>query len=76
MNFLTAYIDTLINDPDKYGMTNELHCNTLHSNPIELTRQIMREANYFALASHFFWALWGLHMAVSTTIKFGYLVRE
>jgi hypothetical protein len=34
----------------------------------------MKEANYFALASNFFWTLWAIHMATSTAIKFGYMV--
>ncbi|CAF2039128.1 unnamed protein product, partial [Rotaria magnacalcarata] len=73
MNFLTSYVDTLINNPDKHTTTNDSHSNTVNSNPTELARQIMTEANYFALAAHFFWALWSIHMVVSTTIKFGYL---
>ena len=36
----------------------------------------MREANYFSLASHFFWTLWAINMAKSTTITFGYMVRS
>ena len=40
----------------------------------ELARQIMKEANYYALASNFFWALWAINMATSTTISFGYMV--
>jgi hypothetical protein len=33
----------------------------------------MKEANYFTLASHFFWTLWAINMATSTSIKFGYM---
>ncbi|CAF1475833.1 unnamed protein product, partial [Didymodactylos carnosus] len=40
----------------------------------ELAKQIMKEANYFALASHFFWSLWAITMASTTAIKFGYMV--
>ena len=42
----------------------------------ELLEQIMKEANYFTLASHFFWTLWAINMATSTAIKFGYMVRR
>ncbi|CAF0930407.1 unnamed protein product [Rotaria sordida] len=78
MNFLASYIDALISSNDKYiysihEMTNDLHCNEINFNRNELIRKIMKEANYFALAAHFFWTLWSIHMAVSTTIKFGYL---
>ena len=42
----------------------------------ELLRKLLREANYFALASHFFVALWAIHLARTSTIEFGFLVRE
>ncbi|UJR26662.1 hypothetical protein I4U23_007979 [Adineta vaga] len=38
-----------------------------------LAQKIMKEANYFALASHFMWTLWAINMAISTSIKFGYM---
>jgi hypothetical protein len=34
----------------------------------------MLEANTFALASHFMWALWSTIQAQISSIKFGYLV--
>ena len=37
--------------------------------------QLLKEANYFALASHIFWAFWGVCMAGNSQIKFGYFVR-
>jgi hypothetical protein len=40
-----------------------------------MTQQLMKEANYFTLASHFFWGLWAINMATSTAIKFGYMVK-
>jgi hypothetical protein len=43
-------------------------------NQDELARHMMKEVNYFALASHFLWTLWGITMATSTTIQFGYMV--
>jgi hypothetical protein len=39
-----------------------------------LARYMMKEANSFALASNFFWILWGITMATSTAIQFGYIV--
>jgi hypothetical protein len=35
---------------------------------------MMLEANTFALASHFMWALWSTIQAQISSIKFGYLV--
>jgi hypothetical protein len=64
INFLSSYVDV----QDQSG--NE------HFNREELINQIMKEANYFALASNFFWTLWAIHMATSTAIKFGYMVRK
>jgi hypothetical protein len=79
MNFLTSYVDALIENQDKSidsinGMSNDSHSNGIGFQQNELTRQIMNEANYYALASHFFWALWAIQMATSTAIKFGYMV--
>jgi hypothetical protein len=68
MNFLTSYADTL------NETTTDLHSNGIDFHRNELAREIMKEANYFALASHFFWTLWSINMATSTTIKFGYMV--
>ncbi|CAF1449100.1 unnamed protein product [Adineta ricciae] len=56
-NFISAYINSLKTDSDRAA----------------LTKQVMKEANYFALASHFMWTLWAINMAVSTSIKFGYM---
>lgn len=36
---------------------------------------LLIEANYFALASHLSWALWGVSQAATCKIKFEYLVR-
>jgi len=71
INFLSSYIDVMIPIQDQSvphinGITNDT-CRE------ELINQIMKEANYFALASHFFWALWSINMATSTAIKFGYM---
>ena len=59
INFLSSYIDALPQSDDREALIN----------------QIMKEANYFALASNFYWTLWAIHMATSTAIKFGYMVR-
>jgi len=79
MNFLTSYADTVIGSQDKSldsmnEVTIDLHINGIDFHRNELAREIMKEANYFALASHFFWTLWSINMATSTTIKFGYMV--
>jgi hypothetical protein len=81
MKFLTSYVDALIESQEKSicsinRTTDDLHSNRIDSERNELVRQIMKEANYFALASHFFWTLWAINMATSTGIKFGYMVKE
>ncbi|CAF2722233.1 unnamed protein product [Rotaria sp. Silwood2] len=78
MNFLLSYIDALIASQDKYiysihQITNGMDYNEIDFDRNKLARKIIKEANYFALAAHFFWTLWAIHMAVSATIKFGYL---
>lgn len=72
MTFIRSYIDALVHNDNK--MLRGAHATGLDRD--ELARQVMREANYFALASHFMWAVWAIYMAVSTTIKFGYMVRN
>jgi hypothetical protein len=62
MNFLTSYIDGISND-ETYSFDRN-----------QVAGEIMKEANYFALASHFFWAIWAINMATSTAIQFGYMV--
>jgi len=76
MIFITSYIDALIESQSKStnGMINDLNSNAIDFDRNELAKQIMKEANYFALASHFFWTLWAINMATSTAIKFGYMV--
>jgi hypothetical protein len=64
INFLSSYIDAQIQSEN----------NSI--NREELINQIMKEANYFALASNFFWTLWAINMATSTAIKFGYMVGK
>jgi thiamine kinase-like enzyme len=77
LNFLTSYADTLITNQSKsIQMMNDLHTNRIDFDRNELAREIMKEANYFAMASHFFWTLWAINMAKSTAIKFGYMVSE
>jgi hypothetical protein len=62
INFLSSYVDA--QDQSEANIDRET-----------LINQIMKEANYFALAANFFWTLWAIHMATSTAIKFGYMVR-
>ena len=68
--FLYAYIDATVAAQQESSTTQ------VEINWEELLQQLMKEANYFTLASHFFWTLWAIHIATSTTIKFGYMVRE
>jgi len=63
IHFLSSYIDAQIQSGNNNNINRE-----------ELINQIMKEANYFALASNFFWTLWSINMATSTAIKFGYMV--
>ena len=73
MNFLLAYLDASINND---GMSDSETCSSSFSTSdrAALARQIMKEANYYALASNFFWTLWSINMVASTAIKFGYMV--
>jgi hypothetical protein len=68
INFLSSYIDASLAAQDQ----SVPHTNGI--NREELVQQIMKEANYYALASHFFWTVWSINMATSTVIKFGYMV--
>lgn len=81
VNFLSSYADVIISSPEqsnsnKNGTLEKTSSSKTDINREELINQLMREANYFALASHFFWTLWAINMATSTTIKFGYMVRK
>ncbi|UJR22426.1 hypothetical protein I4U23_025486 [Adineta vaga] len=70
-NFLSAYVDAILASQDQsVPCTND---SSKNSNRDELINEIMKEANYYTLASHFFWTLWAIHMATSTAIKFGYM---
>ena len=60
-HFLSAYIDAQ-------------SANENNLNREDLIHHLIKEANYFALASNFFWTLWAINMATSTAIKFGYMV--
>ena len=37
--------------------------------------QLLKEANYFSLASHLFWTFWSMSQASTCKIKFEYLVN-
>jgi len=60
MNFLRSYVQT--SNPTMTPIEQD-----------DLARQIMKEANFYAMATNFFWTLWSIHMAVSTSIEFGYM---
>ena len=38
--------------------------------------QILIEANYYAMASNFFWSVWAICQAAATKIQFSYLVSN
>ena len=77
MNFIRSYLDAFIqNDATALLAPSGSGNDGTGLDQIELARQVMREANYFALASHFMWTVWAINMAVSTTIKFGYMVSN
>ncbi|CAF3095413.1 unnamed protein product [Rotaria sp. Silwood2] len=78
INFLSSYVDVIISTQNQSvcqtnGITNEAVSSINNTNREELINQLIKEANYFALASHFFWTLWSINMATSTAIKFGYM---
>ncbi|CAF3394076.1 unnamed protein product [Rotaria socialis] len=72
INFLSSYADAIISSANEKANEGSL-LSTNNNNREELIDQLMKEANYFALASHFFWTLWSINMATSTAIKFGYM---
>ena len=79
MNFLLAYLDAAIKSDEPSiiidGMSDSTTGSSFStSDRAALARQIMKEANYYALASNFFWTLWAINMVTSTAIKFGYMV--
>ncbi|CAF4483225.1 unnamed protein product, partial [Rotaria sp. Silwood2] len=78
INFLSSYVDVIISTQNQSvcqtnGITNEAVSSINNTNREELINQLIKEANYFSLASHFFWTLWSINMATSTAIKFGYM---
>ncbi|CAF0767726.1 unnamed protein product [Adineta ricciae] len=71
--FISAYIDATLALQDQSVPCPIDSPQEKDSSREELINQIMKEANYYALASNFFWTLWAIHMATSTAIKFGYM---
>lgn len=69
-NFLRSYANAILSNQDQSS------ADEIAIDRDELVEQLMKEANYFALASHFFWTLWAINMAISTTIPFGYMVNQ
>jgi hypothetical protein len=57
-------------DIDRNNNKNE-HENEVSQEDLE---QLLKEANYFALASHLFWTFWSMCQASTCKIKFEYLV--
>ncbi|CAF1073888.1 unnamed protein product [Adineta steineri] len=78
VNFLSAYVDRILAAQDQSvpctnDSDNDIALSTNNNYREELINQIIKEANYYTLASHFFWSLWAINMAMSTAIKFGYM---
>ena len=69
-NFLRSYANAILSNQDQSS------ADEIAIDRDELVEQLMKEANYFALASHFFWTLWAINMAISTTIPSGYMVNQ
>lgn len=61
-----------ININEENNNNNNSSSNALRNLNIE---SLLIEANYFALASHLFWAHWSVCQAAVCKIKFDYLVR-
>ena len=52
--------------------------NKYRTDPVEVNeetlKQLYKEANVFAMTSHFFWGLWSVVQTEISDIEFGYLV--
>lgn len=65
-----------VNQNEENGGNNNIHNNSqMRSNKCLNIENLITEANYFALASHIFWAYWGVCQAAVCKINFEYLVR-
>jgi choline/ethanolamine kinase len=64
LNFIRSYLN-------EYKKINT-HLNRNRSDLFNEDK-LLKEANYFALASHFFWSIWSIVQAATTKIQFSYL---
>lgn len=65
LHFIRSYLDTMRRE-------NGLDCNDNQSTQEFNEVKLLREADCFILASHFFWGLWSVVNAPISTIPFGY----
>ena len=75
--FIRAYLKKFKELNEKKRI--ELNCDEEKSQQDSITydeEHLLVEANYFALASHLFWAMWAVCQASSSKIQFGYLVSR
>ena len=64
LNFIRSYIQEYL----VINKQSEINYETLNE------EKILIEANYYVLASHFFWSVWAICQAAATKIQFSYLV--
>ena len=69
MLFVSTYMESM-------GLADDLDAAAAAGgDSVNTVEHIMLEANTYALASHYFWALWSIIQTEISTIEFGYLVR-
>lgn len=77
LHFIRYYLETV----QRETAADEPHRNLI-INPSKMTvgpkaeARLLREADCYMLASHFFWGLWAVVNAPVSSIPFGYWVRE
>ena len=64
LNFIRSYIKEYI----EINKQTEIDYSLLNE------EKILIEANYYSLASNFFWSIWAICQASATKIQFSYLV--
>ena len=77
LNFLSAYIESFRKETRVQTQTNPSNTDIDTNNNDDDCRNdlehLLKEANYFALLSHLFWAFWSTCQASACKIKFEYL---
>lgn len=75
LNFIRAYIQQFKSSMRVQDLDETTTSEDDVSQRVFLNEEhLIKEANYFALASHIFWANWSIYQAASCKIKFEYLV--